>query len=611
MRLNRINAFVFLAVMASITLTPSGRAVALMDEEINSPPKDLNYVQIELGGLLSEAQQQIVLTGAVQITLHDVLTGIARIAGDPKTDGILLRIRGGVGGFAKAQEIRRELKKCRDAGKKIVVFTEYAENVDFMLASVANRIVMPSSGTVGLTGIAADVTFYKGLLDKVGLQFDVVHIGEYKDAAEPFTRSEMSPTMRESLTTLIDDLYRQIVEVIAEGRGKTPEQVKTIIDNAPMTPQEAKDAGLIDDVLYYDELVEDLKKGTLGTFSLKSRNLAPASQGLTPQALMEFYKSMLFGGGGQKRPSTRPAIALIHLEGPIVYGSSEGNQSFFAEQQVWSEDVVKLVQGIRKNDRFKAMVVRVESPGGSALASDLIWREIELARQKMPVVISMADVAASGGYYIAAAGSYIMADPGTITGSIGVVGGKLVMKGLYDKLGMTHETIARGKSSTLFSSVEPWSEFQKQRLQSLLEATYKEFVGKVAANRKMEYKDVHAIAKGRVWTGQQAKANGLVDELAGTLEAVEKAKELAGVAGDKTITIERYPKPKDIIELLMGGSGSEVRSVSPINAFIEATGMTATLSRDDMRRIKKLAGMIAMLRGDQGVMMMAWDIELK
>ncbi|GIX04144.1 MAG: hypothetical protein KatS3mg114_0013 [Planctomycetaceae bacterium] len=391
--------------------------------------------------------------------------------------------------------------------------------------------------------------------------------GEYKSAAEPYLRNEISPEFRQELETLLDQLYEQSVQQIAESRKLSREQVIHVLDRGVLTARQALEHGWIDAVAYEDQLSDlILQRRPEGASVRLVRNYAKQAVDTDFSGLNGFIKfmSLLFGNEPPSRPTHTPKIAVLHAIGPIMTESS--SLDLFGEEAVSSASLIKAIRKVRENDQVKAVVLRVDSPGGSALASDLIWRELKTLGK--PLIASMGDTAASGGYYIAMAADRILADPGTLTGSIGVVGGKFALEGLYRKLGITHSIVQRGRNAGILSLTTPFTPDERQSMQGLLDEIYRQFTQKAAESRKLELERLLALAGGRIYTGEQARAVGLVDEL-GTLEdALAHARRAAGLAEDAPWERLDLPQPPSPLESLFGPLDNDVRMQALLSGWM-------------------------------------------
>src|SRR5258705_4753079 len=388
-------------------------------------------------------------------------------------------------GWAKAEELRDAIADFRTSGKPVYAYIEFGLNKEYYIATACDKIVVPPPGELFITGLAADVMFFRGSLDKLGIYPDIFQIGKYKSVGDMFTQKKMTDAHREYVNSLLDDLFNRYIAGIAQTRHKSPEDVRKLIDDAPYNAAKAKEVGLIDEAVYHDELEREVK-ASLGykdsdqfapVKASEYRDVAPESLGLNK---------------GEK-------VAVIYATGDIGSGRSENSPS--GGQSIGSDTLAKALTDAAADKSIKAIVMRVDSPGGSGLASDISWHAVDAANQKKPVVVSMSDVAASGGYYISASASKILAQPSTITGSIGVVAGKPVMKGLYDWLGITNEYVLRpkdGGSAGMFRETEKFDDkTERPKFEGWIKATYQDFISKVAKGRKMEVPAVDKIGQGR------------------------------------------------------------------------------------------------------------------
>src|SRR5688500_3967588 len=374
---------------------------------------------------------------------------------DKRIKAILLDINLSGVGWGKAEELRDAITDFRTSGKPVYAYIELGLNKEYYIAAACDKIIVPPPGVLFINGLAADVMFFRGSLDKLGIYPDIFQIGKYKSAGDTFTRKEMSDAHREFMNSLLTDLFDRYVEAIAKARGKSGDEVRAIIDEAPYGSIKAKEAGLIDGIGYRDELEKELKKmlGYKETDPLRVVRSSTYSQ-IEPESL-----------GLDKGEK----IAVIYATGEIGSGQSENSPG--GSQSVGSDTMARAINDAREDKTIKAIVIRVDSPGGSGLASDIIWHAVEAAKEKKPVVISMGDVAASGGYYIAASANKIVAQPSTITGSIGVVAGKPVIKGFYDWIGLSNEYILRGKNAGMFRETEKFSSDERAKFEEWIKTT--------------------------------------------------------------------------------------------------------------------------------------------
>lgn len=430
--------------------------------------------------------------------------------------------------WGKVQELRDAILDFRRSGKRIDAFLEGAGDREYYLATACNKIFLAPGGSLDVKGVASYEVFLRGTLDKIGVVADFEHIGEYKTAPNQLTERGFTPAHREMSESLNRDVYEQLVRGIAEGRAKRPEDVRTLIDEGPFLPDEALRAGLVDGLAYEDQL-DDLGSVSADA-TIEGDDYARAST---------------------RAPRGRPRIAVIYVSGVITSGESGFDPLNGAVSG--SRTLVESIRSAHADERVKAIVLRVDSPGGSSTASDVVWRELAVTRDQepaRPLVASMSDLAASGGYYVAMAAPTIVAQPATLTGSIGIFGGKVVAGGTYEKLGMRIEPLSVGRNAEMESPLRPFTADERAKLRGQLQAFYDDFVAKVAAARKLPTARVEELARGRVWTGQQAARVGLVDALGGLDAAVSLAKQRAGIDAGTDVELVTYPPRKTLLELL-------------------------------------------------------------
>jgi protease-4 len=536
------------------TLWADDKGADKASDKPKEKPKPALVAHIKLSGSLEEsAPNTDSLFGTIGENFKSRIDRLHKAGKDKNVAAVLLEIDGLNAGWGKLNELRAAIGKLRESGKPVIGFVEGGAMKDYLVALACDEVVLPEAGMLMLTGIRAEVTFYKRLFEMVGIQADFVMMGDFKSAAEPYLRTKLSDANRKQITEMIDDFYEnEIVGVIAKARKLNPDKVRQLIDAGPYSPKAAQTAGLFDRLGYMEEIPDSLKQRLKVEEVKLERDYGKKKD--DDLDIFGLYRKLVFGPS-KAVSSKADKVAVIYAVGAINTGKGGGNPLMGAG--MGSETMVKAIREAEEDKTVKAIVLRVDSPGGSALASDLIWKELK--RCKKPVIASMSDVAASGGYYIAMAAQKIYAEPGTITGSIGVIGGKLAMKGLWEKAGMDSEVITRGANSGIFSD-EPFTETQKKAFKAMMEDTYDLFLdkaleGRKAAGKKMTRDDLKALAGGRVWTGRQAKANGLIDEL-GTLEdAIAEAAKLGGLPGDKEPELLMLPKPRASLDSLFEGFG--------------------------------------------------------
>ncbi|HWF88416.1 MAG TPA: signal peptide peptidase SppA [Pyrinomonadaceae bacterium] len=509
---------------------------------------------------------------------------------DKRIKAVLLDINMSGVGWGKAEELRDAITDFRSSGKPVYAYLEFGLNKEYYIATACDKIIVPPPGELFINGLAADVMFFRGSLDKLGIYPDIYQIGKYKSAGDMFTQKQMTEAHRQYINEMLDDLYGRYITTIAQARHRTPDEVKALIDNAPYSAAKAKEVGLIDDVLYQDEVEKQFKKllGYKETDQFVSvrgtdyRDVEPESLGLNK---------------GEK-------IAVIYASGEIGSGTSQNSPS--GEQSIGSDTLAKALNDAAADKSLKAIVLRVDSPGGSGLASDIIWHAVEAANQKKPVVVSMSDVAASGGYYISASAAKIIAEPSTITGSIGVVAGKPVLRGFYDWLGISNEYVLRGKNAGMFRETEKFSDDERAKFEDWIKTTYyQDFVPKVAKGRNKDAQYIDSVGQGRVWTGGQAKNKGLVDEFGGLDKAIEVAKQLAKIPADKGVERVILPYPTTFLqELLNGGNENSNTEIAQQRAVFAALP-------EDARRAFRFMQMMEKMKNGDTMLVMPFDIRIK
>ncbi|MGH9777398.1 MAG: signal peptide peptidase SppA [Candidatus Acidiferrales bacterium] len=462
------------------------------------------------------------------VVFRKLLEGLERAKNDPKIAGVSLEVKSVGMGFAQIQELRTKLAELTAAGKFCTTYLEQADNRGYYLATACPEIYMTPTNSVFLTGLMSHSTFLRGTLDKLHIYPDMHSIAEYKTARNQLTEKKYTEAHREVVVSLLTAWQQQIVDGIAKGRSLQPAEVDAIIRSGPYLDKEAVEKKLIDKLVFYDEY-KDILKQKAGVEELKTIKLSEYLDRTSPP----------FGGA---------KIALVHASGLIVPGKSGYDPS--VGRYMGSDTVAADLRAAAEDDSIKAIVFRVDSGGGSALASEIIRREVVRAKAKKPVVVSMSNVAGSGGYWIAMSANKIVADPGTITGSIGVVVGKLNVKGFYDMIGMTSDHVALSPNSTFFYTFENFTPAQLERLNAMMQDVYDNFLKGVSEGRGISKEEVHRIARGRVWLGSQAKDLKLVDEVGGLDRSVAIAKELAQIPADQPVQFEIYPREKTPFEQL-------------------------------------------------------------
>jgi len=516
---------------------------ALFFFEMFQPPVRLageNLLVINLSGPVEENPPAdffyAYLFGTKQMTMHDFWSNLRKAAVDRKIRAVLLRLNLLECDWAKIEEMRRAVLDFRASGKKVFAYIEEGPDFDkeYYLATACDRIVLHPLGWLGINGLGGYVTFFKTTLDKLGIKAEFEHIEEYKTAYNIFTEKGFTPAHKEETESILSDIFNGYVATSAKARNLAESEFRSLIDKAFFHGQEAIEAGLVDECLYEDELEllisgrgHPLPKVGFHDYT----RIKPRSLGL----------------------ETGSKIALIYATGTIMPG-----EGFY--QVLGSASLSRRLRQARLDRSVKAVVMRIDSPGGSSVASDIIWREVELTRREKPVIVSMSDLAGSGGYWIAMPASKIVAEPQTLTGSIGVLAGKFSVAGLMDKIGITTERVTFGSKADIFSPYRSLTTEERKIIRAEIEWIYDAFLDKVAQGRKMTREEVNEVGKGRVWTGRQAKEIGLVDELGGLTEAIELAKKEAGIPGDENVRFDVWPRKQTFWQKLVkaGDLGTKI-----------------------------------------------------
>jgi protease-4 len=485
-----------------------------------------NYLELRLEGEIPEAPSSDLnsLFERHPTSLRTVIESLDRAAADSKVTSVLVRVSFLDAGWGRVQELRDAILRFRKSGKPAYAYIEFCGNKEYYLATACSKVYALPTAILQVAGLSAEVTFFRKSLEKLGVEAQFEGVGKYKNAPNTFTESSFTEPHREQMSALVDSLYEQYVAAMATGRGKSPEEIRRLIDRGPYDAPGALRAGLVDTLVYRDEIQAKLG----GALRLTPARYVRASRG--------------FGF------DRRPKVALVYAVGEIMPGESQS--SALGGEAAGSDTVSGAIRDARTDDDVKAIVLRVDSPGGFGPAADVIRREVQLAQKVKPVVVSMGDLAASGGYYVTIGSSAIVAEPGTITGSIGVFSGKFSLRGLYDKLGVTKEIVTRGANASLFTSYRPWTAEERAKVRGQNVAFYEDFVRKVAEGRGKSYEDIDAIAQGRVWTGADALQRGLVDRLGGLGDAVAIAKEKAHIAKGQDVVLVTLPPKKGFLEMI-------------------------------------------------------------
>jgi protease IV len=468
-----------------------------------------------------------VLQNQTDLSLEQTWDTFRRAATDSRIRGILFEPHGLDIGWGKMEEIHDEIVQFRKSGKPIVTYLRSPTAREYYLASATDKIFIAPEDSLDLKGLAAESLFFKQTLDKLGVQAEVIHAGKYKDAGDVLTRTSMTPETREVLNAILDQYYGNLIATVAEGRKKQPDAVRALIDDGPFLARDAVSSGLIDALGYEDQAVGEMQS-RLKQSELKKISAKAYVKGLAPAP------------GGRR-------IALIVGQGMITAGT--GNETA-DDESFTGTGFIKLLKEVENDSSIQGVIMRIDSPGGDAVASDDILHEAKNLSKKKPLVISMGDTAASGGYYVAVTGDPIIAYPNTLTGSIGVIFAKFTLHGLFDKVGVDEQLLTRGRYADIESAYTPLSDAARQKLSGQIDSFYRAFVSRVAEGRKKPFDQIEPLAQGRVWVGAQAKDNGLVDQLGGLDRAVEVLKQQGHMAPSDRVTLVPYPGRRSVFDLL-------------------------------------------------------------
>lgn len=536
------------------------------------------------------------ITGAARpMVLRDAVAAIHRAAKDDRVAGLIARVQLSAAPAAAVQELREAIVAFTKAKPSLAWAETYPGTLSYYLASAFGEVWMQPSGTVGLIGFATNALFLRDALDKAGVEAQFVARGEYKSAANLFTQDRYTEAHREADSRLIDSLHGQVWQGIAESRGLDPDALNALADRAPLLRDDALNAKLLDRIGFRDEAY--LRIAELAG----SRDLAdPDGEGAPPRLYLSRYAQTRSGGPslpGRSRIglSSRPTIAIVTVSGQIVSGRG-GPQAFpLSRGSAGGDTIAAALREAAAEDDVKAVVLRVDSPGGAVTASETIWREVLRARKAgKPVVASMGGVAASGGYYVSMAADTIVANPGTITGSIGVITGKLIARELKERLGVGSDSVRTNTNADAWSVNAPFTDDQHAMVEAEADLFYDDFVARVADARGMSVEEVDAVARGRVWTGADAHERGLVDELGGLRTAVRRAKVLAGLDADDEVTLAGYPGASVRDYVRPRASSQPAASLADLAAGLLGSAVTGLIDRAE----RSMSGTTALWLGD-------------
>lgn len=521
-------------------------------------------------------------------SLTNILLQLRKAKTDARIGGVMLKINLLSTGWAKVEELRDALADYRTSGKPVHAVIEFGTNKEYYLATACDKIFVLPEGVLFINGLAADVMFFRGSLDKLGVQMEVAKIGKYKNAPDQLTEKQMTEAHREVVNSLLDEQFNRYIDGIAQARNISAQDVRTLIDNAPLTPEQARDARLIDAVAYRDEVDEDFRKRLNYNDNEKDekklRTVAASKyKAVTPESL-DLNK-------GER-------IAVIYAAGTVNSGTS-GNST------IGADTIVKALNDARDDKTVRAVVLRIDSGGGSGIAGDAIDHAVNLCKARKPVVISMGDTAASAAYQMSMSATKIVAQPSTVTGSIGVFSFKPVVRGLYDWLGVSNEYVLRGKNAGLLREDQPFTPDERRVFENMVQNFYQTFITKVARGRSRDVEYINSIAQGRVWTGAQARERGLVDEIGGFEKSIQVAKSLANIPADKEVRRVVFPAPKTFLESFLGNDTTdEARATAARQTVID-------LMPKEAQRSLRYVSVFDKLKRGEAVAMMPFDLEIK
>ncbi len=527
----------WLAIISAIFFFFIFIAYLFIDALLDTEPyiSSHSYLRVNLGGPIPEYETPDALEEYLRgstLDLRKIRQGFKMAAVDDRINGVVLRVGFIMTGFAKIEELQQLIHDFRLSGKKVLAHLDYGLTRDYYLATACDSIYISPGGNLFLTGLLAEITFYKGLLKKIGVEADFEHIGKYKNAPDVYTRQSMSEPQREVINAIFDARYKSLIATIAKNRNLTHDHVLNMIENiSGFSPEEAYDQGLVDGIKYISQVPEVLKEDDRQLSKVSAAEYAhidPASVGIE----------------GEER------IAVIYCTGTMT-GGEDGSNPYFGKT-MGANRVIRDVNRAAESKSIKAIILRINSPGGSSLAADQIWYAVEEAAKEKPIVASISDVGASGGYYIAIPADTIIAQKLSIVGSIGVFAGKFSLKELYEKIDLKNEVVKRGKNAGLFSLSSKFTDSERLIIRRMITTFYQSFVAKVATARKKSYEDIDKIARGRVWNGEESRENDLIDLIGGLGEAVKVAKELADIDPSTTIRLIYYPKSRSLFRQYFG-----------------------------------------------------------
>lgn len=558
-------------------------------------------LRMKLDGEIAETPSEdaavlsLLTGGGKSRSLYEWIDELDKVANDPEFAGVVMILDEPSIGLVHVEELTRSLNAVRAKGKRVLAFLDAAGNSTYPLAAAADHISLAENGDLTIVGLHAEAEYYRGLLDKLGLEMDMLHCGAYKSALEPFVRTEPSKEARENIDWLLTGIYDRWIQLMADGRKQSIDEIKAAVDQAPILGAQALKLKLIDAVESFDEFSQRVRKEFGSDVEVVKKYKSDDGFELdmnNPFAIFQKLNEMMEEAASSKEET---GIAIIYLEGGITTGKSSVD-FLSGGRSVGSTTFRAAFDEATENDAIKAVVLRVNSPGGSALASDIIWKAATRCAKKKPLIVSMGGVAGSGGYYVAIPGDTIFAEESTITASIGVVGGKMIWKGLWqDKLGINTVEFNRGKNAGLMSTMSKWTDAERAFMMKYMDSIYEQFKGRIKTSRGERIKgDLESMAGGRVFTGKQALERGLVDKIGGLQDAVRLAAKKAGL-DTKDLKIHNLPREKDFADVLREIFGEESKDEYEIRTEIRASldnvlgGLAPTLRTVAPERFRALS----------------------
>jgi protease-4 len=573
--------------------------------------KMAQVVYFNLYDNMTEGQAPFSLFGDYKLNLRSLLERLEKVKHDSKVKGVLITLGDPGLSLSQAQEVRDALAAVVKSGKPVFVHADGYDTTLYTLASGASDICLLEGGELMLPGVGIESMFFKDLFDKFGVKADYVQIGEYKGADESYTRAHASDELRGEMKKLTEGMFDEIVNGIATARKLDKKVVSDSIDETMIPAKIAKARGLVDHLIDQDGLRDVIAKKLGNDIELDTRYGEPKREAMDFSNIFSILSSLTKKSQPDSTDKAKPDIAVIYAEGVIVDGDDDDDNPFTGRGNISSEAFRKTFRMALRDDNIKAVVVRIDSPGGSALASEVMWQGLRRLAAKKPVIISVGGMAASGGYYLASAGDTIYADPTAIVGSIGVVGGKFVLEGLFEKLGIHTETFAKGRNAGLFSMNHPWTDRQRVMVTTWMKTTYDQFTTRVMTTRQGKIQDIDRVARGRIFTARQAKDLGMVDEIGGLQAAIAGAAKKANLkSGD--FEIRQYPAPKTLGDYLSGAGGQpEARFPFQPKVEVKLDSVLGIVSPELRRQLGQQIQMGLLLQKRPVVLMSPYSITFK